>query len=516
LERKGKNNEIKSEEIKDVRMIITFSKTKAKIDIRAKPKGDPKTNEQYWEIPENLYDSNDFEMKDGRVSSISESLIGIKILNHPFGFYLFRKDTGERLFDTTHSTESTNFNLYFYFAKNFMQISTRLPSKHYTYGLGERWSSLRLKKGKYVLWASDPNLGGPVEKENTLNSYSSMPSFITVNPTSLTAYGALMLCSSPMEVMVDDNFLTYKMISNIMELYVFYGPRPKEVIIQYQRLTGLPILAPFDALNWQASIITSNPARDVQYILDILNKNTTISQNFASYSIDFSDTVNEKTYDNINPLIEELSSLGYTVNGFRRSPISKTSNLYEQTKNSSLCLTYDNKVLEGKTSYGDVCFLDYFNTNSMDIIRMEVNSKHAQPFNRSQNQMTLLLNEPYQLCNGVCDPNIQQKTVTLPYHIGDKSFSLEKNTLPITLTQTGGENFSMLNTHNIYALQEVKTYYTALKDRNIERPLIFSRTVFPGSQQYAGKWLGYIKDTWEGFKLAIIQTMNFNVFIKKI
>jgi hypothetical protein len=72
---------------------------------------------------------------DAPIKDIAESNLGIQVFNHPFGFKVIRKETGDTLFDTSHSFDSDNFNHYIYLAKNYMQISSRLSTNHYSYGL---------------------------------------------------------------------------------------------------------------------------------------------------------------------------------------------------------------------------------------------------------------------------------------------------------------------------------------------------------------------------------------------
>lgn len=225
-----------------------------------------------------MFDKNDLEMeKEGRIDDISESDIGIHIINHPFSFYLYRKDTKERLFDTTISEESKNFGHYLYYAKNYIQIASRLPKGHFTYGLGERFSSLRLKNGKYVLWAQDPLIDSnndPLSDFSYENSYSSIPYMLTINPNSLNAWGSIVLNSSPIEATLEKDFINYKLTSGIFEMYVFAGPRPKDVVLQLHKTLGTPYLQSFSNLNWHANILTNDPLRDLSFI------NNTIYSNF--------------------------------------------------------------------------------------------------------------------------------------------------------------------------------------------------------------------------------------------
>jgi alpha-glucosidase (family GH31 glycosyl hydrolase) len=214
--------------------------------------------------------------KEGRIDDISESDIGIHIINHPFSFYLYRKDTKERLFDTTISEQSKNFDHYLYYAKNYIQISSCLPKNHFSYGLGERFSSLRLKHGKYVLWAQDPLISlnnQPLSEASNESFYSSIPYLLTINPDSLTAWGSVVLNSSPIEANLDKDFITYKLTSGVFEMIVFAGPRPKDVVLQMHQTLGTPFLQSFSNLNWHANVLTNDPLRDLVFVNSAVNSN---------------------------------------------------------------------------------------------------------------------------------------------------------------------------------------------------------------------------------------------------
>jgi len=493
---------------------IKFAKNKVKVEI-----SDLENKINQWDIPKNLYDYNDFDLEDdGRIEYLDQSNIGLHIVNHPFSFYLYRKDSGERLFDTTHSRESSNPSHHLYFAKNFIQISTALPENHYSYGFGERYSSLRLKKGKRVLWAADPSNGNPVGGESNDNYYSSIPNFITINPNSLNAYGALMLNSSPMEILVEEDYLTYKMTSGSLEMYVFNGPRPKEIIMQMQQTIGMPIISDFSSLNWQGNLVTSVPNRDIVSLHQLLlSQDKPYKFPLVDMWIDYDIPIEESLY-NFKDLQDEISSLrenNHRILSYSRSPLSKNYQIFNVAQNKTVCIQNENKeIFYGKTSYGNVCFLDYLSPNALSFVK---NYKiYNKEHNRTATELILTMNEPTQDCNGECDEK-NRSELKLPYVPG--GINLEKNTLPLKAKQYGGDinpkNNILLNTHNIYSLQEAKTFYTAMSDNGVNRPLLFSRSFFPGMQQYAGKWLGYLEGSWDGLRLSMIQTMNFNVQFNK-
>jgi len=111
---------------------------------------------------------------------------------------------------------------------------------------------------------------------------------MSINPVSSNAFGVMMLNSSPIEVLVTEESLTYKMTSGIIELYIFGGPHPNEVIIQLQQTVGMPILPPYYALNWQSSLIlssTTDHCEEITNYLDILLEKNSFPINCNYYDL---------------------------------------------------------------------------------------------------------------------------------------------------------------------------------------------------------------------------------------
>jgi alpha-glucosidase (family GH31 glycosyl hydrolase) len=415
--------------------------------------------------------------------------------------------TGERLFDTTHSVESAEYNHYFYYAKNYIQISTALSQNHYTYGLGERFTSLRLKNGNYAFWAADPLNNNPADNaESTSNYYSSMPSFISIDPNTQSCFGAFILNSSPMQVELREKYLTYKMTSGILELFVFNGSRPKEVVLQMQQTFGKPILPPFSALGWNGYIFFSDAKNEIPQVLDTLKEQRMV---WEGIWLDYN-KLNSEDKNAVNQFIEALPEVEFYLN--KKSPVEADSPEWSKAVDGDkpICI---------KNSKGDIiktkainntesCFIDYLNEDSLQFVTE--NYITTKEFKFSDKKITLSMNEPSQVCYGSCT-NTTSTDSKLPFvpSDGNSTISLEVNTLPLNSVLGNGE--TILNYHNLYAFNEVKTYYTALTDSGVLRPVIFSRGSFQGMQQYAGKWLGYVIDSWAGLKMSIIQTMNFNV-----
>lgn len=495
LERIGKENVIDSPPIKDLRMFIIFSKNRARIKIFDK--------EEYpFEIPIDLLNKEDMNMNtEGKVESLYDSNIGIYIYNHPFTFQLYRKDNDEILFDTTHSVDNADFNSYLYFAKNYIQISTSLPEGHFTYGLGENFGSLRLKIDNYYFYANDPLNG---EKPNdsqmnkNINAYSSYPNFYTVNPKTNNAYGCVMFNSSPMQVVLQKKYLTYKMTSGLIDLFVFGGPKIKDLIYQEQKTFGMPFLSKYTDLNWQANIITNKPESDIQALNEQLSQDYSYSLNkfpFGSFWVD------SQVYTEAIPKVA-----GYTTNIYQASPLSISSSFYLLATENNVCIKTNDalNILIGNTKYGESCVIDYYAQHALELRKL-MYEKYNSQMEQTESQINLVLNEPYITIKNT--PSGDNR-IKLPFNpFGNL---LEANTVPLDIIQHNNQSYTMLNMHNIYSLKEAQIYYDLLLD-NTERPLLFTRGSFIGTQQYAGKWLGYIDASWGGLTYAIRQTMIMNV-----
>ena len=500
LERLGKENPISTNPSQNIKMIIKFAKNRCHIQIK-----DPEAN-NLFEIPSTLYNYNDLEMdKVGKIEHMDDSDIGIKIFHHPFGFYLYRKDTEEILFDTTHSVDNVDFNTYMYFAKNYLQISTRLAEGHYTYGLGEDIkSSLRLQNSHYYFWSRDPFNGEvpSLTPEGNTNVYSSFPNFITVNPKTLKSYGVVMFNSSPMEVILDKNYLTYKMSGGIIDMYIFNGPRTKDVVYQQQKTFGMPVLGQFSDMEWGGNVISSNIKDDIKDIADNKIKNKRV---FPIESFWIDSKKGEKSEEEIEEEHKKIiTDSGYNLNWYMKSPLSTHSKYYGYAKEKNSCLKNEKgELFIGKLPYdneNEYCIIDYYSDNALELRNMIFTDKYNNP----KTHLNLMYNEPYIKLN-----NPETSDLILPLFKDNSSLLLE-NTIPFSSFEGGDNTDLMLYMHNLYSLQESQIFYNFIQDTN-SRPILFSRSTFTGSQQYTGKWLGYIPPTWAGLRYAIKQTMIFNL-----
>ncbi|KAG0052379.1 alpha-glucosidase maltase [Gryganskiella cystojenkinii] len=158
-----------------------------------------------------------------------------------FSLEIRRKSTGERLF----GGQGMGLTM----KDQFLELSTGIGSEHgekeaNLFGLGENVGRFRRQPGSVTtMWARDCPCN---EGENL---YGSHPFYMEVLPSGL-AHGVLLMSTNGMDVLVNPtgDKLTYRVIGGSIELYLFTGPSPQNVVQQYTELIGRPCMLPLWSL----------------------------------------------------------------------------------------------------------------------------------------------------------------------------------------------------------------------------------------------------------------------------
>ncbi|ESP05179.1 hypothetical protein LOTGIDRAFT_66896, partial [Lottia gigantea] len=157
-----------------------------------------------------------------------------------FSFSVVRKDTETAIWNTSLAG--------FVFSKQFLQISTILPSRN-IYGFGEnRHKSFRHDmKQTWPMFSRDQAPG-----HDNANLYGVHPFYECVEDKNGNTHGVFLLNSNAQEYSFTDlPSLTYRTIGGILDFYVFMGPTPENVIQQYTSLIGRPVMPPYWSLGFQ-------------------------------------------------------------------------------------------------------------------------------------------------------------------------------------------------------------------------------------------------------------------------
>jgi alpha-glucosidase (family GH31 glycosyl hydrolase) len=125
-----------------------------------------------------------------------------------------------------------------------VQLGTVIDSSAYTFGLGESTrSAMKLSEGTYTLWNRDAASAG-----FNSNLYGAHPFYLQLIDGA--AHGVFLLNSNGMDVNVADDEIVFKVIGGVIDLYIFVGPTPADVIKQYQKVIGTPAMMPYWSLGF--------------------------------------------------------------------------------------------------------------------------------------------------------------------------------------------------------------------------------------------------------------------------
>jgi alpha-D-xyloside xylohydrolase len=180
---------------------------------------------QRWEIPQSIVHRPHATSKPASLNykfSYNAS---------PFSFEVTRVSDGVSLFKLDND---------FTFKDQYFQFTTSRDAKAKTFGLGETTRLQQaLPTGKtYSMWATD--IAAFVFDTNLYGSY---PFYLEM--LNGKAHGAMLMNSNGLDVDLQDTSLTFKSIGGIVDLYVFSGSSPSEVVSQYTSIVGRPTMMPY-------------------------------------------------------------------------------------------------------------------------------------------------------------------------------------------------------------------------------------------------------------------------------
>ncbi|UIZ28042.1 hypothetical protein KXD40_004675 [Peronospora effusa] len=178
----------------------------------------------------------------------------------PFGIAVTRRHSGEVLFNSTPPEDDVTFSG-LVFENQFLEISTQVTADEdddepVLYGLGERLGNARLhaddRGDLYPMFARAPNVSAPVHtRSGGDNLYGVHPFVMQLKGSnSGNAHGIFVLSSNAMEVVARSDALTYRLTGGILDVFVFSGPTPQNVIEQYTDIVGRPAMPPYWALGY--------------------------------------------------------------------------------------------------------------------------------------------------------------------------------------------------------------------------------------------------------------------------
>lgn len=438
------------------------------------------------------------------VSAPSSPLYDISVSTEPvFSFAITRKSTGNIIYDTSIGG--------LVFEDQFLQIVTKLPNDTALYGLGESEHhsfkhSMFWKK--YGMYARDQ------PPYHDWNMYGAHPFYMAVDGN-FDAHGVLILNANAQDFELSPApYIAYRTIGGILDIYVFVGPTPEEVVSQYTQVIGRPYFPPYWSLGFQLCRYGYNNLQTLQATVDRMRA-ANIPYDVQYGDIDYMDQQRDFTVDPVNYVglgsyVDTIKSYGMHYIIILDPCIDSTVTNYPAfdeapdtiwVKESTGTLPIPAKVWPPGTCY----FPDYTNPDTETWwVDQCVKFRDVLEYDG----IWIDMNEPANFVAGSTEGCNSNKWNNPPYRPHILGSLADKTVCPDAL-QTWGKHYDV---HNLFGYSQTLQTLPAARLATGKRSIVISRSTFPGSGKYSGHWLGDNYSQWSNLYYSVIGCLEFNLF----
>lgn len=503
-----------------------------------------------WQVPTDLW----MAPEDDMTVDTGKPIYNLTAARRPFSFAVHRVTASGQnampIFDTT--------GLPFVFKDQYIEINARLDPDSSLYGLGEQSRSFGMRIPRtngstgagapYTLWARDAAAAG-----NNTNLYGHWPMLMQVHPDG-TADAVFLHNSNGMDIFIQEDIITYKVLGGIVDLYFFMGPTPADVLRQLTDLVGKPAIPPYWSLGFHQSKYGYANVYELQGVVANYSA-ANIPLEVMWTDIDYMEHFKAFTLDPVNYPMDQMVAFidGLHAKGQKWVPIVDPAiTAWTQDLASSSGLEqgvflrdymgqpYLGQVWPGVSYFPDFLnpatqswwtaqFKRFYNELRIDGVWIDMNEPANFCFGEtcalktggSFDNFTTLTNPPdvenYFCMNLICTSEPEQlpsfppelaSYVTPPYAIDNGNWQSQDEPFPLNYKTTGMtamhyNGVKEYDAKNIYGLSMAKVTYNTMLDMVPGRPFILSRSTFPGAGAYAAHWTGDNAATWEDLRWSV-------------
>lgn len=362
------------------------------------------------------------------------------------------------------------------------------------YGFGERSGCALERSGRrWVNWTRDPaHPHGP----DVDPMYIAIPFYLALRPG--LAYGVYFNNTFHSSFDVQEGLVVFEAQDGELDCYLFFGPRPAQVLQGLGEVLGRMAPPPRWALGYHQSRWSYGDADEVRH-LALEFRARRIPCDVIHLDIDHMDgyrdfTWNAERFPDPKGLLAQLRAWGFRVVTIVDAGI-KVDEAYplfrEGLERNVFIRQADGELAHGYVWPDDAVFCDY--------LRPEVRAWWAERVRRWAEQGVAGL---------WCDMN-EPVLFDKPFSHGGGGIG----TLPLNARQgTPREQTTHAEGHNLFGLGMARATWEGLAAaRPEETPFVLTRSAFAGVQRWSAAWMGDNDSWWEHLEMSLPQLMNMGL-----
>ena len=418
------------------------------------------------------------------------------------------------------------------------------------YGFGENnHDSFRhdLEAGvTWPLFAHDHGPGFDVE-----NLYGVHPFFLGIEDDSGSSFGVLILNSNAMEyrlfLLDGAPALTYRTTGGILDMYLFFGDSPLEVLQQYHRTIGLPVMPPYWGLGFHLS---RWGYKDVQEIRDVRErtKAAQIPHDVQWADIDYMDgsrvfTIDPVNFGDLPQLVSELHNesirfipiydptIAAEFGTYGPADRGVEQDVFVRWFNSSLvpedqCEGCRDYIVAKERHSAPGLFPNFFANRTVQWWTDEIRRFSAAA--GGPDGIWIDVNEPSAIHTnangGLQCPRTPLDFPPYPTRFTRSDFNPSGTMADHTICMASvhaadldgaaaANSYRHYDVHSLYGWSQSRATHAAVRATMAgRRSLIVSRSTFVGSGRWAAHWTGDNMARWSDMKRSIVGILEFSMF----
>lgn len=349
------------------------------------------------------------------------------------------------------------------------------------YGFGQKQGFLDKRGQRLALWATDETLHVPCNDE----LYQAIPFFMTLEPGTGRSTGVFFDCTGRVEYDVAktrSDVLAMRGVGPVLDVYVFAGPRPKDVVQRYTELTGRMELPPLWSLGYHQCRYSYYPESRVREIAREM-RNRQIPCDAIWLDIDYMDGYRVFTWDknrfpDPKKLVADLKEQGFRTVVIVDPGVkldARFSVFRQGIAEGHFICHPSGEPFVGTVWPGNTVFPDFL---------QEKTRRWWGQLHREFLQDIGIAG----IWNDMNEPSCFARN-TLPDHV---------------LQGEDGAKVPHKRVHNVYGLTMCMATMDGWRHINPDkRPFILTRSGYAGVQRYAAVWMGDNHSWWEHLLMAM-------------